>query len=123
MAGIGAPVCEICPAPEYTYVAKAKKLQGVVITQLAIAVDGTVQNVRIVRTPDPALANAAIRSVHTWRFKPAHNFQGVSVPVVVDVAVAFRLDVIPRPAVSSSSSSSGKPGSSVAAANVSNKNF
>jgi TonB family protein len=123
MAGIGAPVCEICPAPEYTYVAKAKKLQGVVITQLAIAVDGTVQNVRVVRTPDPALANAAIRTVHTWRFKPAHNFQGESVPVVVDVAVAFRLDVIPKPAVSVSSSSSGKPGSSVAAANVSNKNF
>jgi TonB family protein len=123
MAGIGAPVCEICPAPEYTYVAKAKKLQGVVITQLAVAADGTVQNVRVVRTPNPALANAAIRTVHSWHFKPAHNSQGESVPVVVDVAVAFRLDVIPKPAVSISSSSARKAESSVAAANVSNKNF
>ncbi|MCU1241676.1 MAG: outer rane transport energization protein TonB [Candidatus Acidoferrum typicum] len=96
MAGISSPLCEICPAPEYTYVAKAKKLQGVVITQVSVGADGAVENVTIVRTPSPALANAAIRTVHNWRFKPAHNVQGESVPVIVDVAVAFRLDVIPR---------------------------
>src|SRR5207245_1000379 len=83
------PVCEICPAPEYSYVAKAKKLQGVVITQLAVAADGTGHNVKIVHTPNPALANAAIRTVHTWRFKPAQNFHGAPVPVLVDVAIAF----------------------------------
>jgi TonB family protein len=123
MAGIGSPICEICPAPEYTYVAKAKKLQGVVITQLAVAADGTVQNVNVVRTPNPALANAAIRTVHSWRFKPAHNFQGQSVPVLVDVAVAFRLDVVPKPSASLSSSTPGKGDRSVAAANAPDKNF
>jgi TonB family protein len=107
-AGISSPLCEICPAPEYTYVAKAKKLQGVVITQISVSADGAVENVTIVRTPSPALANAAIHTVHNWRFKPAHNVQGESVPVIVDVAVAFRLDVIPRrPAPLASTSHAG----------------
>jgi TonB family protein len=102
-------------------VAKAKKLQGVVITQLAVGADCSVQNVKILRTPDAALANAAIHTVHTWRFKPAHNFQGQSVPVVVDVAVAFRLDIVPKPAASISSRPAPGSAGSIAAANTPDK--
>jgi TonB family protein len=91
IAGIGSPVCEICPAPEYTYVAKAKKLQGIVMAQVWVAADGAAENIKIVRAPSPALAGAATRTLHNWRFKPARNFQGDSVAVVVDVAVSFRL--------------------------------
>jgi TonB family protein len=98
VAGIGSPICEVCPAPEYTYVAKTKKLRGVVITQILVNADGSAGNVKIVRTPSPELAGAAIRTVRNWRFKPAHNFQGAAVPVVVDVAVSFRLNVFAAPA-------------------------
>jgi TonB family protein len=55
MAGIGSPLCEICPPPEYTYVAKAKKLQGVVIAEVWVSTNGTVENVKIIRTPNPTL--------------------------------------------------------------------
>ena len=98
IAGIGSPVCELCPAPEYTYVAKAKRLQGVVIAQVLVKADGQTGDVKIVRTPNPALAAAATRAVRTWLFKPAHNFRGETVPVVVDVAVSFRLGILPPPA-------------------------
>jgi TonB family protein len=98
VAGIGSPVCEVCPAPEYTYVAKAKKLKGVVIAQILVNADGGAENVKIVHAPSPELAGAAIRTVRNWRFKPARNFQGEAVPVVVDVAVSFRLNVIAAPA-------------------------
>jgi len=54
-----------------------------------------VENVKIVRTPNPALSDAAIRSVRSWRFSAARNAQGQCVPVFVDVAVAFRLEVTP----------------------------
>jgi TonB family protein len=91
VGGIGSPHCEFCPAPDYTYVAKAKKLQGLVIAQVWVAADGAAENVKIVRAPSPALANAATRTLHHWRFTPARNFQGDSVPVIVDVAVSFRL--------------------------------
>lgn len=121
-AGIGTPLCEICPAPEYTYVAKAKKLQGVVITQVLVAADGTVENVKIAHTSDPALANAAVRAVHNWRFKPARNVHGDSVPVIVDVAVTFRLDVIPpRHAPLALTSSAGAAASTAVAKSASKK--
>jgi outer membrane biosynthesis protein TonB len=59
--------------------------------------DGGAGNIKIVRTPSPGLAGAAIRKVRNWRFKPAHNFQGEAVPMVVDLAVSFRLNVFAAP--------------------------
>jgi TonB family protein len=103
IAGIGSPRCEICPAPEYTYVAKAKKLQGLVMAQVWVAADGAAENVKILRSASPALASAAARAVRTWRFRPARNFQGESVPVVVDVAVSFHLTTTPPRATSTAS--------------------
>ena len=99
IAGIGAPVCEVCPAPEYTYVAKAKKLQGVVIAQVSVTASGSVENVTIVHTPHPILAGAATRAVYNWHFRPARNVQGEFVAVIVDVAVAFRLGATLPPAI------------------------
>jgi len=122
IGGIGSPVCEICPAPEYTYVAKARKLQGVVIAQVRVSTNGSVENVAIVRTPSPAPSEAAVRSVRNWRFRAARNAQGESVPVIVDVAVAFRLDVM-TPRVSTAGTTSTKSGGSVAAAKANDKNF
>jgi TonB family protein len=74
-----------------------------VIAQVWVAADGSAENVKIVRTPSPDLANAAIRTVRNSRFKPARNFQGELIPVVVDVAVSFRLNAIPGPATSAAS--------------------
>jgi TonB family protein len=91
-AGIGSAVCELCPVPEYTYVAQAKKLRGMVILQVWVSTGGDTENTRIVRTPDPALGQAAVRAVRNWHFKPASNSSGELVPVVIDVAVAFRLN-------------------------------
>lgn len=94
-AGIGSAICELCPAPEYTYVAQAKKLSGVVVLQVWVSSGGAAENTKIVRAPNSALANAATRAVRNWHFKPANNASGESVPVVVDVAVSFRLHTKP----------------------------
>lgn len=107
-AGIGSPQCEFCPPPQYTYVARAKKLQGVVIAQVLVAPDGAPDNIKIVRSPHPLLADAALRTVRTWRFQPARNFQGDSVPVLVDVAVSFRLGAAPRAASADSATAMSK---------------
>jgi len=96
-AGIGSPLCEDCPPPAYTYVARARKLSGVVIAQVLVSITGAADAIQIVRTPSPALANAAIHTIRTWRFKPARNVQGDFVPVLVDVAVSFRLDTFQPP--------------------------
>jgi TonB family protein len=119
--GIGSALCDICPAPEYTYVAKAKKLQGVVIAQLSVGTNGSVGSVKIIRTPDPALSDAAIRSVRNWRFRAARNAQGDLVSVIVDVAVAFRLEVAPKPDRSATRASVTKSGSVAAAKSTGEK--
>jgi TonB family protein len=90
-AGIGSAICELCPPPEYTYVAQAKRRSGVVILQVWVSTSGDAENTRIVRTPDRGLGQAAIRAVRNWHFKPASDASGQLVPVVVDIAVAFRL--------------------------------
>ena len=100
VAGIGSPVCQVCPVTEYSYVAKAQKLKGVVIAQVMVNADGIAGNIKVVHTPNEALAAAAMRAVHGWRFRPARNSKGELVPVVVDVAVSFRLDIIPATTVS-----------------------
>lgn len=89
-AGIGSAICDVCTAPEYTYVAQAKRLSGVVILQVWVSSQGVAENTRMVRAPNEALANAATRAVRNWRFKPATNASGEVVPVVVDVAVSFQ---------------------------------
>jgi TonB family protein len=71
-------------------------LQGVVIAQVRVSTNGSVEKVKIVRTPNPALSDAAVRSVRNWSFRAARNAQGESVPVIVDVAVTFRLDLVSR---------------------------
>jgi TonB family protein len=100
VAGIGSPMCAFCPAPQYTYVAKAKKLQGVVIAQVWVTPSGEVQETKIVRAPNPDLAKAAMHTLRNWRFKPAHNAHGEFVSVLVDVAVSFRLDILGQPSSS-----------------------
>ena len=73
------------------------------IAQVLVAPDGAPDNIKIVRSPHPLLADAALRTVRTWRFQPARNFQGDSVPVLVDVAVSFRLGAVPTPVTSAAS--------------------
>jgi TonB family protein len=96
IAGIGSPVCEECPLPRYTYVAQAQKLSGIVVLQVWVNATGAAERVKLVRAPNPKLGDAAIRAARHWHFRPATNARGEFVPVVVDVAVAFRLDVIPQ---------------------------
>lgn len=91
-AGIGSPVCDPCPPPEYTYVALAKKLSGVVILQAWISKTGMTEHTKIVTAPNPSLGNAALRAVRNWRFQPAVNASGDAVPVVLDVSIAFHLN-------------------------------
>ena len=112
MAGIGGALCEVCPAPEYTYVAKTKKLEGVVIAEVWVGTGGAVENVRVVRNPNPALASAALRAVRNWRFKPASNARGEFVPVIVDLAVTFRLDLAQAAKATGIANSTNSPKSS-----------
>jgi len=52
--------------------------------------DGSVGNVRVVRSLDPGLDRSAMDAVRQWRFSPAHR-HGEAVDLLVEVSVRFNL--------------------------------
>lgn len=78
--------------PAYTADAMRAKVQGVVEVEALILPDGSVAEVRIVRSLDPTfgLDREAVAAVKQWRFAPALR-QGQPVPVLVPIEVSFTL--------------------------------
>ena len=75
--------------PVYPALARASSIQGTVIIEAVIGVDGTVQDARALR-PIPFLTEAALDAVRQWLFTPT-MLNGEPVPVVMTVTVTFRL--------------------------------
>jgi periplasmic protein TonB len=76
-------------APVYPAIAKAAGVEGMVIIEAVIAVDGTVRDARVLRSVT-LLDHAALDAVKQWRYAPT-RLNGVAVPVIVTVTVHFRL--------------------------------
>jgi protein TonB len=86
---IRAPQKTVHVAPDYPAIARASRVEGVVILEAVIAEDGTVRDVRVLRSR-PLLDDAAIDAVRQWRFTPT-LLNGEPVAVVMTVTVAFSL--------------------------------
>lgn len=78
--------------PEYTSAAMYAKLQGTVVLEAVVLSDGTVGDVRIVRSLDSAfgLDLNAIKAVRQWRFVPGSQY-GTPVAVIVTIELTFTL--------------------------------
>ncbi len=73
------------PPPIYPYEAKRKRIQGVVLVRLSLTETGVVD--RATTLPprvDPLLEDAALRALHTWRFKPGAR--------TLEVPIEFKLE-------------------------------
>lgn len=77
-------------APRYPALARDAHDQGVVILEAVIGEDGSVENVRVLRSK-PLLDAAAVEAVRQWRFTPT-LLNGQPVPVVMTVTVSFTLN-------------------------------
>ena len=75
---------------KYPSEAMRAKIQGGVLLEVVVQADGTVGDVRVVRSLDKALDESAIKAVKQWLFRPA-LLNGKPVPVVVRVSHEFRL--------------------------------
>jgi len=76
-------------APRYPEIAQRANVEGVVIIEAVISVDGTVRDARVLKSV-ALLDRAAIDAVKQWRYAPT-RLNGVAVPVIVTVTVQFRL--------------------------------
>jgi len=91
-SGIDLPVVLKEVKPQYTAEAMRAKVQGVVVLECIIGVDGTVSDVRVQRSLDPVygLDQKAMEAARQWRFVPGKR-QGQPVPVLVSIELTFTL--------------------------------
>jgi len=87
--GIQPPRKVASPPPVYPPIARAAHVEGVVILEAVVAEDGTVRDVRPLRSI-PLLDQAAIDAVKHWRFTPT-LLNGEPIAVVMTVTVSFAL--------------------------------
>jgi len=80
--------------PVYPAAAQAAGVQGVVILEVIIDVDGSVRSAKILRSV-PMLDQAAFDAVSQWRFTPT-LLNGQPVPVVMTTTVSFSLGTLGR---------------------------
>ena len=68
------------------------KVQGAVMVEAIVREDGSVGQVRIVRSLDRTfgLDEEALRAVKNWRFRPGKH-QGRNVAVIVEIELTFTL--------------------------------
>ena len=76
--------------PHYPRLAIDGKVQGRVIIEAIIGVDGRVTDAKILRSI-PLLDSPALEAVRQWRFTPT-LLNGVPVPVIITVTVDFKLN-------------------------------
>jgi TonB family protein len=76
----------------YTPDALRAKVQGGVALEAVVRADGTVGEVRVVRSLDRryGLDDEAVKALKQWQFMPGQK-DGVAVPVVVEVEMTFTI--------------------------------
>lgn len=86
--GFTPPVALFEPQPPYTPEAREAKLHGAVVLMAAIAADGRVGKVLILKPLGMGLDDEAVKKVRTWKFKPAMR-DGKPIPEAVTITVHF----------------------------------
>jgi protein TonB len=86
---VSAPQRITANAPEYPGAARAARIEGTVILDAVIDVNGSVRDVRVLRSI-ALLDQAAVAAVRQWRYTPA-LLNGIPVPVIMTVTVTFKL--------------------------------
>ncbi|UWZ82475.1 energy transducer TonB [Occallatibacter riparius] len=89
--GISAPVAINAPEAEFSDEARRAKYQGEVMISLIVDAQGNPQNPRVVRPLGMGLDEKALEAVRKYKFKPALKDGRTPVPVMVTIAVNFRL--------------------------------
>ncbi|OGF68096.1 MAG: hypothetical protein A2Y62_05665 [Candidatus Fischerbacteria bacterium RBG_13_37_8] len=85
-----APVVIKRVEPEYPEIAKRARIEGMVILEAIINKDGTIGDVKVLRSLNPLLDQAAIKAVKQWKCTPG-KINGKPVKAYLTLTVNFRL--------------------------------
>jgi protein TonB len=79
--------------PVYPRAAVAARVEGVVVLEAIVDVEGRVQEVKVLR-PVSLLNEAAVEALKQWRYAPL-TIKGVASPWVLVVTLTFKLQARP----------------------------
>jgi TonB family protein len=88
--GVTSPRLKKEVRPHYSERAKAEKIEGEVLMECVVKADGTVGDIKITKSLDPDLDQAAVDAAKQWEFEPGTR-DGKPVAVLVTIAMAFTL--------------------------------
>lgn len=90
--GVTTPVLLKEVKPGYTSEAMRAKIQGAVLLQCTVNVDGSVGDIQVIRSLDPVfgLDQQAIAAARQWRFRPG-TLRDQPVPVQITIELSFTL--------------------------------
>lgn len=84
------PVKIFAPQPPYTEDARKGRVQGVVILQTVVDVQGKITQIEVVKALPLGLTESAVAAVQQWQYKPA-MLDGRPVPVYMTITVSFTM--------------------------------
>ena len=84
------------PKPQYTKQALREGIQGIVLVQAVVGIDGKPHDVAVVRSLGYGLDEKAIDAVKKWRFHPAIGRDGKPVAAPVTIEIAFQAPIAPE---------------------------
>jgi TonB family protein len=76
--------------PIYPTLAKAQRIQGSVLVEATIGVDGKIKDSRVILSPSPLLSASSLEAISHWEYKP-YLKDGVPTEVETLIAVEFTL--------------------------------
>ena len=88
--GVTAPRATRQKFAHYTGDALAKRVQGCVVIEGVVEVDGRVRRYRVLQSLEESLDEASTDALQEWEFVPG-TLQGTPIPVVVFVEMTFSL--------------------------------
>jgi TonB family protein len=102
-AAVTAPRVIEDPKPQYTAAALRRRVEGRVLLQAVVGLDGRTRDVLVLESLDPDLDDAARKALAAWRFRPG-RVEGTPVPLIITSEMAFALgpataSAPPRPPV------------------------
>lgn len=82
--------------PIYPEEARKAKVEGIIILEARTDEKGNIDKVRVLKSKDPYLSQAALEAVRQWKYEPFY-LKGKPTPVVFTVTVRFKLREEERP--------------------------
>jgi TonB family protein len=78
--------------PIFPEQARKAGIDGVVVLRCTVGADGSVREVKAIRSEPMGLTEAAVDAVKQWRYEPARTAAGKPVEVLMTVTISFLLD-------------------------------